>query len=69
MCASVHTNTNHLFSVIVIFDLWYPRNMVRWSCQETEYKGVLARVEAFAEEEGRRPRILVRDSPKYPMSG
>lgn len=28
--------------------------------QETEYKGVLARVEAFAEEEGRRPRILVR---------
>eukprot|EP00903_Cladosiphon_okamuranus_P019154 g17617.t3 len=27
--------------------------------EEAEYKGVLARVEAFAEEEGRRPRILV----------
>eukprot|EP00752_Nemacystus_decipiens_P007723 g6905.t1 len=27
--------------------------------EESEYKGVLARVEAFAEEEGRRPRILV----------
>lgn len=28
--------------------------------QESEYKGVLRRVEQFAEEEGRRPRILVR---------
>lgn len=28
--------------------------------QESEYRGVLRRVEQFAEEEGRRPRILVR---------
>ena len=33
--------------------------------QETEYKEVLARVEAFAEEEGRRPRILVRRKSRY----
>lgn len=33
-----------------------------WPAQETEYKGVLKRVDDFAEEEGRRPRILVRQT-------
>lgn len=44
----------------IIYTYIYSASTVFLSGQETEYKGVLKRVDDFAEEEGRRPRILVR---------